>query len=393
MVDDDSTSGGSSSSGETSGEDTSIDPFADATLSETTAGEDTAAGPSVTPPESWWDGAWPCRIPFTIAAPSTLAAIDDAVVLARLDTQSLAPPLASEQGVDVRVLAEDHHTVLPFEVDEVRDGELLLWLGVAPLTPEVEHRGWLYYGNAAAPADVPPSPWAGAYDAVLHLGPSLADSTGAHMGSASPEPTHVVGQIGGARSFRADQPTRAVHLADSRDFDWAGGFSLSFWTFVGSGNDRFTRRGFVGSIAWGLEVYDDLAAFMRDAPLSFRLRVQCMAGTSGCSTADGGPTYTLGGSSALVANWHHIALTVAPGEVRLYIDGSLASATPLDVGFVMELHDLSIGSDPGSTRMTYGSIDEFRFYEGVWPAERIAADYTTMRGELVTFGTPECFRR
>src|SRR5690606_30553758 len=93
------------------------------------------------------------------------------------------------------------------------------------------------------------------------------------------------------------------------------------------------------------------------------------------------------GSDATVDQWHQVGITFADGEVTLYVDGLAVVSTALRTALASPLHPLSIGVDPGTTRILFGALDEVRFSDDPWSANRFEADYATVAQNFVAFGT------
>jgi len=339
----------------------------------------------------WWELAWPCRTPFTVTPVGFLGAVTDGVVLLRVPSSALDPAFALPTGEDVRLLASDDMTALPFEVDEWDPtGESTVWLGVEALQAEVAVSGWLYYGNPEPAFSVQSlSPWSATH-AVLHLGEDLRDSAENHHGVVFTDPPTTAGVVSRARQFREILTERLVRLSDSRDFDFENGFSLSFWGQVRPGNNGQRRRGFLGSSGWGLEAYDYSASFPERSPMELRLRHRCITGEEGCPE-DEDDEILVSDSEAEVAVWHHYGITYSPGEMILYVDGAVAHTAPTVGPMAAPVHDLTLGTDPGVAIGLFGELDEFRFSDDAWSPERFAADYATMTQDFVTFGATECW--
>lgn len=359
----------------------------------TTAFDTAASTEHLTPEGAWWDAAWPCRIPFSIEPMGFDGEVQNAVVLARLETAVFGPRLTSE-ATDLRVIASDHATPLSIEFDDELPGDVLtFWIGVERLQVGTSLDGWIYYGHSSPEPGDTALEWTHYdYGAVHHLGSSLAGLTLPEVGSANQELPITDGMVAGGRRFEGASD-RPIRLQKTDHIDESDRWSMSFWTRVRIGYPDDARRGLVGTTTWGLEVYDPRRPhFTTGSVLDFRLRA-CAQDLDICSSMSGGAEHDLlDSSSARVGEWHHVGLVYVDGAATLYVDGIPTSDIPLAAEFSSSPADIVIGMNPGSSRPAYSDFDEFRLYDGAWPPERIAADYATVMHDFVHLGTPECFR-
>ena len=102
----------------------------------------------------WWKSEWTVRRKITIDTSSAGAGISDAVgagvVLLRLHDGTFQFPLAKEDGSDLRILAEDDKTLLPFHIERLDPllNEGFVWVRVPDLKAGGKTVIYLYYGNA-----------------------------------------------------------------------------------------------------------------------------------------------------------------------------------------------------------------------------------------------------
>lgn len=129
------------------------------------AASDGDAGPPDAPnPDTWFDDMFAARRPISIGNP-TMSRLDGFPVPVRL------PPLgqgATEDGSGIAVVADDHQTALPFEIETWRtDGESLLWVRV---DLEISfNRVWIYYDTFAVVNNDDPGSTFVDYHAAYHF--------------------------------------------------------------------------------------------------------------------------------------------------------------------------------------------------------------------------------
>ncbi|HUJ27003.1 MAG TPA: DUF2341 domain-containing protein [Myxococcales bacterium] len=110
--------------------------------------------------QAWWNEEWtgrkPIRIDTSAAGASITDPIGSAPVLLRLHAGNYKFELAKEDGSDLRFVAGDDRTPLPFQIEKYDSllGEALAWVLVPDLKPGTKTEIWLYYRNPkAVPAE------------------------------------------------------------------------------------------------------------------------------------------------------------------------------------------------------------------------------------------------
>ncbi len=249
---------------------------------------------------AWWNEDWTQRTRVTLDTTAQGVPIGETVgdvaLPIRLHSGNFDFVNAREDGSDLRVLAADDRTELPWRIERF-DGvnELaVLWVRVPTVVPDSDRNVLhVYAGNRAAasvsPGDVydPATLAAVSFDDVAAAG---ADTRGRWRASTriTPEPAAVL--AGGARLagdalvWEAAEPVRIAA---------GGALTLSVW-FRADSADAATL------IEWG--------------PLSLRLRDGRFEASVGASA--------LAGGGWRVATWTHVALTVGTGRARLFVDGA-----------------------------------------------------------------------
>jgi len=102
---------------------------------------------------TWWNSEWSYRKKITLDTTTTGVAIADPIgttpVLIRLHAGNFQFDAAKEDGSDIRLVAEDNKTLLPYHIEkyDALMGEAFLWVKVSNVKPEAKTSFWLYYGN------------------------------------------------------------------------------------------------------------------------------------------------------------------------------------------------------------------------------------------------------
>ena len=111
--------------------------------------------------ESWWNKEWSARKPFTIDASAQGGAITEpigtAVVLVRLHQGNFNFMAAKDDGGDIRFVAADDKTPLPFQIEKYDSlmNEAFVWVQVPDVKPGEATKFYLYHGNAEGSGELP----------------------------------------------------------------------------------------------------------------------------------------------------------------------------------------------------------------------------------------------
>ena len=240
--------------------------------------------------QAWWNDAWTTRTKVTLNTSAqgitTQAAVNQVVLPIRLHSGNFEFAAAKEDGSDLRVVAADDKTPLPFTVERF-DGvnELaVLWVKVPAVLPGTDKNlVHVYAGNEKAAAE-PAGAVFDANETVLHFaeadGPA-ADLSGS-VRSEQPvarEPNGLLGtsaRLVGGQALRWPQGERLQHAAGQP-------MTLSLWV-------RAENPAAGEIVNWGgLKL-----SFVNGA---IRL---AMPGTSGVVEASGG--------TVAANSWAHVAL-------------------------------------------------------------------------------------
>jgi len=113
--------------------------------------------------EPWWNRAWTQRQPLTIDTGADAAALTEAPggasVLVRLSDSNFHFASARDNGSDLRFVAADGKTVLPYQIESYDNvlNEAFVWVRLPDVKAAAKETFHLYYGNTdtAMPAATP----------------------------------------------------------------------------------------------------------------------------------------------------------------------------------------------------------------------------------------------
>ncbi len=288
---------------------------------------------------AWWDKDWTGRKKITLDTKAAGITADAAQVplLVRLSSANFDFLAGKEDGSDLRFLAEDDKTALPFQIERFDSVNNLafVWVQVPKLqAANTTQHIWMYYGNTKAPAAAAAAVFDAQQLAVYHLAEDKGlpqDASGKAMHATESRATPVPsGLIGGSAHLNGD-----------------GGLVLS--------NPALQQAKEVTVSAWINAERGEGEVF------SF--------GGLSLSLAAGVPVLKMGGTSAKAAEaltlnvWHHVAVT-GGAQAVLFVDGkAVANAA----GLLVAGNEMRVGSS------LVGKIDEVQVSGMARPEAWLAA--------------------
>jgi len=299
---------------------------------------------------AWWDSDWTLRKKITVDTTSAGVAIDGQIgtvpVLLRFHDGNFQFDAAKEDATDLRFVAADDKTLLPYHIEKIDSllSELFVWVKVADLKAGGQTTFYMYYGNTGAKAtNVQDNK--GTYDPgavlVYHFnekGSPFSDSSGNNNSSKAAGST-TDSWIGQGLRLTGHAPV-TIPASTSLQVFPGGAMSLQLWFKSGAlapNTVIFSRHDGLGAFVVGM---DGGVPFVEVSTPSGVVR----------STA---------GPPIIVNTWHNLAVVAAPGKVQLYLDGDPYSP-PLSVSLPALNTDMLLGSDAdGIARPRFiGEIDE-----------------------------------
>lgn len=293
--------------------------------------------PAIAAEGGWWEKDWPYRkivtLDTTASGANLSGAVGRSLVLVRLHSGNFGFTDSLDTGADLRVVASDDKTPLPFHIEkfDAQNQIALIWISVPNLNGGEKQDIHLYYGNKNAPVgqDV-----AGSFDpdyaAVYHFtdgpGQPASDAT-ANKNNAQGAPAGVNDAAIIARGARfpgnaplivADSPSLAVPAG--------GAFTFSAWVKpdqTSPAAELLNRGGIAIALA------------------------------SGIPTVTAGGAKLAAGAALKQGDWSHLAVSADGKTVRIYVNGVEAAAAsaalpamagPLTIGsnFVGEMDEIRL---------------------------------------------------
>ncbi|WAC21779.1 DUF2341 domain-containing protein [Luteolibacter sp. SL250] len=303
-------------------------------------------------PAAWWNPAWSQRQLLTL---DTSAASSDAsgaaTVLVRLHDGNFQFANATEGGSDLRFIAGDGKTSLPYQVEKW-DGllnEAFVWVRLPEITSGGKTTAYLYYGGGDPAVAAPDK--AKAYGdnsaAVHHFSePTPADAT-SNANNANAAATLAEGSLIG-RGLRLPSPA-PLTLAGSDSINWTQGQDLgvSFWIKPASlqANAALLSRG------------------------DFKILLD-----QGIPLIESAGQRSNAGAPVAAGSWHHLVVVSKDGGLQLFLDGKpygqLAAVLPAGndalaighaaeseafIGEMDELHITRTAPTPGDIQLAFAN--------------------------------------
>jgi biopolymer transport protein ExbB len=298
----------------------------------------------------WWDGDWTIRRKIVIDTTSQGVAIDDPIgstaVLLRLSDGDFQFQAAREDGSDIRFVAADDKTLLPYHIESFDSlmSEAFVWVKVPDLKPGAQTTIWMYYGNSGPKAVNIGDP-KGTYDSntalIYHFnekGAPFNDSSGNANTSKNAGAT-ADALIGNGLRLTGHVPV-TIPASASLLVAQGGALTWEAWvkpSLLAANAIIFSRQDGTGAFVIGM---DSGVPFVE-------------------VTEPNGKHRSAAGAAVPVNTWHHLAVVAAPGKVTLFLDGEPYGA-PVAVSLPSLNSDLLLGADAaGGARPGFvGDIDE-----------------------------------
>jgi hypothetical protein len=319
---------------------------------------------TVSEPSGWWDTGWTERVSATLDMTGIASTLTDFPLLLVLDPTRIDYLNTAPGGADLRVLADDHTTVLPHEIEQWSvGGQSFVWVRVPVVTGGgADTRVWVYYGNgAAADGQDAAAVWTG-HRGVWHL-TGLEDATGqGHTGVNQGSMDEAAGRIGRARRFDGVDDTVQVAHAPALSFTSGDSFTLSAWVQVET----------------LLSTWQGIVTKSRDSAPWYGVWL-----SSTRKWVAGGPI-NLATIDAVVG-WTHVAVVQdgAAGQRRIYINGLLgktgASQPANGPGALV------FGGSNGASEFFPGVIDEVRLHGSAVSTDWLAATHRFESNTFITY--------
>ncbi len=325
--------------------------------------------------QAWWDKAWTARQSLTLdpaAAEVTEPLPGSFTVLIRLHEGNFPFLSAAEDGHDLRFVAEDDKTLLPFQIEKYDAllNEAFVWVKLPEMKPGAPMALWLYSGNPAAPPPAEkPTAWGSEMAAVYHFaesGTPPADATGHGHGAEGGGVTVEGSLIGNGVFLDGRNP---ITIPAAPELQWTAGapFTWSIWmkpAAAAASGVLFSRAA-------------------DTAPFTVVL-------------AEGVPSVAIGserspaGEPLAENTWHHLTVLGEAAKTSLFVNGKLYGI--VGAGLPASNAPLLLGGTADAQNGFSGEVDEMKLTGAALPVGAIqlaAIGEGPGGGPLTTLGATE----
>lgn len=347
------------------------------------------------------------RSEMTVSGYAGGETLSDLPVLIRI-SEAAVPGFAygacRKDGRDIRFVSMDRGTVYPHEVERWDvGGESLVWVRVPSVSGRTTKFLFLFGDPASASPPDPSAVWKGdgssGYRGVWHFSERSGDGRAVAADSARHDPdfamdacpfgqtvgtvnyvcemTSTDGVVGNARFVHRENPSLSCRSwfeapgSVAAAYTAAGRFAVSGWFSAIKRNGNATLIGQSGDQGSGDGAWQ-LAWEGSDTTLT-------------CATADGSVGAAI---PDLKGGWTHLTVVYDGTAVSVYTNGTLSGTGTAKAAAGDNGKALAIGARSGRNGegCFWGAVDEIRLVAGVPSADRVQAEYASMRPGFVTAG-------
>lgn len=321
--------------------------------------------------QAWWNPDWTFRKKITL---QPAASAEQGPILVRLHTGNFGYFTDLKPGgTDLRFISADDKTPLAYHIEkfDVGSEQALIWVQAPPTGSNAI---WMYYGN---PATTDSGDSKASYDThqvlVYHFNEKdgeIHDQTAYGHHSAEFTAARSTAALIGAGVNFSGTGKLVIPDAPGLRVTAANGFSISGWLRIAAlQNDAVLLERIDGDKILRIGI-DQSALYARI--------------TTGTGTVE-----TPRSAQLQLNKWQHVALSVAPLRMTLYIDGKEAAAidTPgVDMG-----GSITVGAATAGTNFLIGEFDELEIANLVRPQEwfKSAVAEQAPEATALTYGEDE----
>lgn len=342
---------------------------------------------------AWWDNAWTGRKQLTLdsAAVNIDAAIEEVPVLVRLHIGNFNFSAAREDGADLRFVAADDTTALPYHIAQYDAllGEAFVWVKVPGLKPQEQASLWLYYGNPlAAQGSNAKETYDKATRLVYHFserGQPARDYSGNDNNALNAGVPVDGSLIGTGIHFDGKRPLE-IPASESLRMEAGTPWTLSFW-------------------AKPATLAKDALVYSRKDGAN-ALQIGFDQGVPFAEVTEAGRTArTPSGAAVAAGTWSHIAMVAEGGEIVLYLNGDRYGAVSAAIPALGTAANIGAAATSGSSSSSAaasgdsssngfaGDLSELTIAAGARPVSFIQFEARSQGGETaprtLLFGADE----
>ncbi len=315
---------------------------------------------------AWWNSEWQFRKKVEVDV-TDVAKVDakgkptEMQVLVRLHPGNFQYFLDTQpDGADLRFLAGDDKTPLPFHIEKYDPvAEMgLIWVGVPRSDgaiangPTTWEPMWMYYGNTQAAAGQTPADSFTVNDALVYRWNDAQPKDLTSYGN-NPSYTSVAssaaGLIGPAAQFEGKSSV-IVPSSPSLRIVPTNGWTFASWVKIDNAQD------------------DSYVLYAEDAAHNLSLRINGNALYGRYQNSQTGvKAETAMTSTVSTGSWHHVGLQVTAEAINVYLDGVMTATVAAKVPEMAAT--LTLGGAPAGANHLVGLLDETRVASEIKSAE------------------------
>lgn len=325
--------------------------------------------------DPWYDPGWSARRRLDIDNTGFDGSLSGFPALLRLTPAVIDYDAMANDGSDLRIVADDHATELPYEIEQwVDGGSSFVWVRV----PSIPDEGstppslYMYYGNpGATPGQNAAGVWDDDFVSVHHFA-DFTDATGdGHDGMGANLPAIAAGPTGPSGQFDGVDDRVELPMALESDYDFMSAFTVSTLIRV----DAFT-------IGW--------QAIVTKGDDAWRMHRHANTSTVGFGTDFGGNDNTAGTTPIDDGAWYHVTIIMDGFTKRIFVDAAL------------DVQDFESATETSNSPVWFGdnADQQGRFFHGGLDEIRIssvarsdtwidAESRDLIDGTLIAFGAEE----
>ncbi len=345
---------------------------------------------NVTSSRVWWNSSWGYRSRIQVDNLDQATTFTNQPILLRLTPQRLDYSRVKADGSDLRFIASDNSTDLPYQIQQwVPNGTSLVWVKVNSIAASSSQSFfYMYYANGSATDPATSSQVWTDYNYVYHLNesptgaaPQYKDSTAsANHGTAVASPTSSLGPNGTCASFMGNRDY--INMTNNLAPVLGATATFSAWVktsqvgqTLGWNSPAITGVEFVGNT-------NDIQYGWIDN-----------TGKIGVTAGDGAAA-----KSNFVVNdnaWRHVTITrqSSNGAVKFYVNGVQNGTGTSEAGVkTTAFKQIGMLWDSGGNHRNFdGLVGEVRIFTGVMTAARIRADYKYQLDSYLSYKEVEAY--
>jgi len=318
---------------------------------------------------TWFDLDFLQRIPLTVNAGQVASPQTDFPILIN-DTY---PDLIGEVEAEIRITDGDSN-LLDYEIEEFDNstGLLTAWARKPTLTDSDVL--FIYFDNAgASDAQNVTGVWDSTYAMVIHMDPTLLDSTSNNNDGANSGTTDIAGKLARGRDFAGSNPQ--ITVADSPSLDMTDKVTLSAWVKTTRNFGYVVGKEIVAAIT---SYFMRVGTATESGSPKIRFGIETAAGTVNLN----------GGTNVSSTDFSYIVATYDGAFMKVYLDGVFNGQTSQTGDILSETVDLQIGTRESGGLDMDGIIDEVRVARDVArTADYILTEFNNQNSQSTFYTT------